>query len=300
MKIAFKSKLRAYVFGLLMSAGLAFAGLETGTYISDLVSTNPLSSDLASTADDHIRLLKATIKATFPNINAAVTLTDEQINDAARKTTTNSFTYASSGSIDYGTRFASTRPVVQWIDTDVPDDIWVVQNADGNFRIDGINAAASVLNSALTLTQTAGVIDSATIAASTITLSGNVASTGTVSAAALINGGATNITGVISPAEITSDQNDYNPTDLSTASVVRLSSDAARAITGLAAPSTGRVMHLFNVGDHNITLRIENASSSANNRFAINAVTSSFIINNGYSVTLWYDTASDRWRFLTN
>ena len=37
-------------------------GLETGTYISDLVTTNPLGSDAKSTADDHLRLLKTTLK----------------------------------------------------------------------------------------------------------------------------------------------------------------------------------------------------------------------------------------------
>lgn len=54
--------------------------LETGTYISDLVSTNPVSGDPKSQGDDHIRLLKSTIKATFPNVNAAVTPTDEELN----------------------------------------------------------------------------------------------------------------------------------------------------------------------------------------------------------------------------
>jgi hypothetical protein len=54
--------------------------LETGTYISDLVATNPVAGDPKSQGDDHIRLLKSTIKATFPNINAAVTATDEELN----------------------------------------------------------------------------------------------------------------------------------------------------------------------------------------------------------------------------
>lgn len=54
--------------------------LESGTYISDLVVTNPLSSDLAATADDHLRLIKSTIKTTFPNVNGAITATDEEIN----------------------------------------------------------------------------------------------------------------------------------------------------------------------------------------------------------------------------
>jgi hypothetical protein len=59
---------------------LCIAGLETGTYISDLVTTNPTGSDNYATADDHIRLLKSTIKNTFPNINNAVNPTDEELN----------------------------------------------------------------------------------------------------------------------------------------------------------------------------------------------------------------------------
>jgi hypothetical protein len=42
--------------------------LEAATYISDLVSTNPAVADATNQGDDHIRLIKAAIKATFPNI----------------------------------------------------------------------------------------------------------------------------------------------------------------------------------------------------------------------------------------
>lgn len=55
-------------------------GLETGTYISDLVNTNPTSSDPKSQGDDHLRLIKATILTTFPNINGAMTSTEEELN----------------------------------------------------------------------------------------------------------------------------------------------------------------------------------------------------------------------------
>ena len=41
--------------------------LETGTYISDLVSANPPGTDAISQGDDHIRLLKSTIQASFPS-----------------------------------------------------------------------------------------------------------------------------------------------------------------------------------------------------------------------------------------
>jgi len=55
-------------------------GLETGTYISDFVTTNPLGSDAKSTADDHIRLIKSFVKATFPNVTGAVTPTHTELN----------------------------------------------------------------------------------------------------------------------------------------------------------------------------------------------------------------------------
>ncbi len=54
--------------------------LETGTYISDLVVTNPTSSDPKSQGDDHLRLIKSTVLATFPNINGAMTSTEEELN----------------------------------------------------------------------------------------------------------------------------------------------------------------------------------------------------------------------------
>jgi hypothetical protein len=40
--------------------------LEAATYINDLVVTNPPSSDSKSQGDDHLRLIKAALKATFP------------------------------------------------------------------------------------------------------------------------------------------------------------------------------------------------------------------------------------------
>jgi hypothetical protein len=54
--------------------------LETGTYISDLVSTNPVGTDTLDKADDHLRLIKSTVKATFPNITGAVTATHTELN----------------------------------------------------------------------------------------------------------------------------------------------------------------------------------------------------------------------------
>ena len=55
-------------------------GLETGTYIDSLNSSNPTASDAVSQGDDHLRLIKSTVKATFPNISNAVTATHTELN----------------------------------------------------------------------------------------------------------------------------------------------------------------------------------------------------------------------------
>ena len=48
--------------------------LESGTYISDLVITNPPTTDSKQQGDDHIRLIKTVLKNTFPNASRPVTL----------------------------------------------------------------------------------------------------------------------------------------------------------------------------------------------------------------------------------
>jgi hypothetical protein len=54
--------------------------LESGVYISDLVITNPPGSDPKSQMDDHLRLIKSTVKTTFPNIAGAMTMTHTELN----------------------------------------------------------------------------------------------------------------------------------------------------------------------------------------------------------------------------
>ena len=54
--------------------------LETGTYIDSLVAANPAATDALSQADDHLRLIKATLKATFPSVTGAIEATHTAIN----------------------------------------------------------------------------------------------------------------------------------------------------------------------------------------------------------------------------
>jgi hypothetical protein len=46
-------------------------GLESGTWISDLVVTNPAGSDKKFQGDDHLRLIKEVLKGTFPRTGKA-------------------------------------------------------------------------------------------------------------------------------------------------------------------------------------------------------------------------------------
>ncbi|WP_291854904.1 hypothetical protein [Bradyrhizobium sp.] len=101
------------------------------------------------------------------------------------------------------------------------------------------------------------------------------------------------LTGDISPSQITADQNDYNPPELSTAARLRLNSDAARNITGLQGGTDGRVLYIHNVGSFDIALIDESALSTAANRFAL---TANLTLAPDAVCELQYDSTSLRWR----
>lgn len=107
--------------------------------------------------------------------------------------------------------------------------------------------------------------------------------------------GAFAFTGVISPAQITADQDNYNPTGLSGAVRLRLSSDASRSITGLQGGSTGRRITIANVGSNNITLVDEGGTSTALNRFALLA---DLVLTPDSMCELSYDSTNQRWRLI--
>ena len=57
--------------------------LESATYINDLNAANPASTDGLAQADDHFRLIKGAVKATFPNVAGAVTASHTALDAAA-------------------------------------------------------------------------------------------------------------------------------------------------------------------------------------------------------------------------
>lgn len=97
------------------------------------------------------------------------------------------------------------------------------------------------------------------------------------------------------PSQITSNQNDYNPSSVNcaTSTTLLINSDAARDITGLAGGVAGCQMMLINNGAFTITLKEASGSSSAANRFNTGG---DIALASNASVTLLYDGTASRWR----
>jgi hypothetical protein len=101
----------------------------------------------------------------------------------------------------------------------------------------------------------------------------------------------------LSPAQITANQNDYNPTGAVDADIWRLTSDQARKITGIAGGYDGRRIEIQNVNtvgsDGDLIFTFEDTGSSAANRFAID---NDVILEPSMGMVLTYDGAATRWR----
>jgi len=97
---------------------------------------------------------------------------------------------------------------------------------------------------------------------------------------------------VISPAQIGANQDDYAPTNLGWSTVLRLSTDASRDITGITGGASGRILFLFNVGGFNIVLK-NDVTSTAANRFLFPA---DITLAPNEGIGIMYDSTSSRWR----
>lgn len=67
--------------------------LETATFISDLVTSNPAASDPLAGADDHLRLIKATLKNTLGH-TGPLTNTDNQLTPLAGSSSKPAYSFA--------------------------------------------------------------------------------------------------------------------------------------------------------------------------------------------------------------
>jgi hypothetical protein len=106
-------------------------------------------------------------------------------------------------------------------------------------------------------------------------------------------GGGTFATKPASPAQITSNQNDYNP---GVSFFLRLSSDASRNVTGLSVSQFEGEAHLIvNVGSNDIVLKHQDAGSTAANRFLC-STGADITLTAGQAADVLYDPTTTRWR----
>jgi hypothetical protein len=102
------------------------------------------------------------------------------------------------------------------------------------------------------------------------------------------------LTGDISPAQLTANTDNWAPTGLSGASVIRASTDASRNLTGLTGGANGRTMRLLNVGAQPLVL-MHDVTSTAANRFLCPG-NNNFTLGANSGCDLTYDSISSRWR----
>lgn len=101
---------------------------------------------------------------------------------------------------------------------------------------------------------------------------------------------------IISPSQLTANTDNWNPTGLSTASVIRASTDASRNLTGITAPSDDRLLILANIGAQDLVLKHDVTSTAANRFYCPD--NSDVTLGANTWTWLLYDLTSARWRVL--
>jgi hypothetical protein len=101
--------------------------------------------------------------------------------------------------------------------------------------------------------------------------------------------------GAITPPSLTAHTHNYNPSGLSTANTLFLSSSANYEITGITAQENGRVLFLVNKGTNDIKLKNADAGSLAANRFYLRADAN---LKGGNGGIIIYDTTTSRWHLV--
>lgn len=98
----------------------------------------------------------------------------------------------------------------------------------------------------------------------------------------------------LTPAQITANQNDYNPTGANVATYFRLDTDDVHNITGLAGGVANRIVVILNVGANDFVLTSDAALSTAANRFRFYG--GDLRLDTNESVVLRYDGTNSKWR----
>lgn len=102
---------------------------------------------------------------------------------------------------------------------------------------------------------------------------------------------------------LNSDQDDWNPTGLQDAGLIRITINGDRTLSGMVAPPAGvnKIIALASVttNDDNLKIRNNDSSSTAANRFLVRdngGGSQEKSIKEGETGYFWYDHLSERWR----
>jgi hypothetical protein len=172
----------------------------------------------------------------------------------------------------------------------------------------GTNACIRILNTASDVTISGnsffpivalfGIRGVTTLSWTNVIVNNNVWDTTKTLASQYLETGTNFIQGEIfsTPATLVADVNNYSP---SNASLWRLSSDAARDITGILSSYkiVGRTLTIINVGSNNIILKNESGLSSTFNRIITGTGSDITLLPNN-SINLIKDFISSRWRII--
>jgi hypothetical protein len=181
-------------------------------------------------------------------------------------------------------------------------------NVNGNVLI-GASASDSLDNLITAINLGAG---SGTLYAAATTANGFVSAAAgagdTMNVTALVAGSAANTTATTETSATASwggstlsggaeDTVDYNPTGLSAATTLRLSTDASHNLHGVVGTAAQGRKRVINTGSFNLVIKHQSASSSAANRF-ICPGSSDITLTPDDSVEVEYDKTATRWRLV--
>ena len=122
--------------------------LETASYIHELEPSNPAGTDQLAQGDDHLRLLKSVLQATFPNLTGPVTKTQAELNvtNFVLPAGIVSMWYGTSGTVPAGYAICNGQTVARADgtgDITTPDMTNLLPIGVGSIAAQGVTAGAS-------------------------------------------------------------------------------------------------------------------------------------------------------------